>query len=75
MGTDKPAGRGPETLRVGFNANPAQTPIPGGPPYDFRTNTNTFVCPMCDLFAVTAPFDITTNISVVKVGLNFKFGG
>ena len=43
--------------------------------YDFGTNTNTFVCPTCDLFAVTAPFDITTNISVVKVGLNFKFGG
>jgi hypothetical protein len=27
MGTDKPARRGPETLRVGFNANPAQALI------------------------------------------------
>jgi outer membrane immunogenic protein len=43
--------------------------------YDFGTNTSTFVCPTCALFAVTAPFDITTNVSVVKVGLNFKFGG
>jgi outer membrane immunogenic protein len=43
--------------------------------YDFGTNTNTFVCATCGLFAVTVPLNITTNISVVKVGLNFKFGG
>src|SRR5712692_1601013 len=42
--------------------------------YNFNSNTNTFVCAACGLAAVTAPFNITTNINVVKAGLNFKFG-
>jgi outer membrane immunogenic protein len=42
--------------------------------YNFGPSTNTFICATCGLFAVTAPFNITTNINVVKVGLNFKFG-
>jgi outer membrane immunogenic protein len=42
--------------------------------YSFGPHTNTFACPTCGLPALTAPFDITTNISVVKTGINFKFG-
>jgi outer membrane immunogenic protein len=42
--------------------------------YHFGPSTSTFVCATCGLFAVTAPFNITTDISVVKVGVNFKFG-
>jgi outer membrane immunogenic protein len=42
--------------------------------YVFGTGTNTFVCATCGLFAGSAPFNITTNISVLKVGLNLKFG-
>jgi outer membrane immunogenic protein len=42
--------------------------------YNFGTATNTFVCTTCGLFAAAAPFNITTNVNVVKAGLNFKFG-
>ena len=34
--------------------------------YDFGTNTNTFVCPTCDLFAVTRSIDITTTSASSK---------
>jgi outer membrane immunogenic protein len=42
--------------------------------YSFGTATNTFNCATCSLFAATAPFNITTTINVIKVGLNLKFG-
>jgi outer membrane immunogenic protein len=42
--------------------------------YWFGTNTNTFVCGTCGFGAVVAPFDIITDIHVVKAGVNFKFG-
>jgi outer membrane immunogenic protein len=42
--------------------------------YNFSTAANTFACTTCGLFATTAPFNMTTNVSVVKAGLNLKFG-
>jgi outer membrane immunogenic protein len=42
--------------------------------YNFGTTANTFNCPTCGLFAGTAPFNITTSVNVLKVGLNLKFG-
>ena len=42
--------------------------------YDFGSATNTFVCPACGLVTVTAPFRIATNISTLKIGLNYRFG-
>ena len=42
--------------------------------YGFSRTTNTFVCPPCGLAVVAAPFSIATNISTLKIGLNFKFG-
>jgi outer membrane immunogenic protein len=42
--------------------------------YKFSTSTNTFACTTCGLFASSAPFNITTNINVLKAGINVKFG-
>jgi outer membrane immunogenic protein len=44
--------------------------------YGFGNNSNTLVCAVavCGLAAATAPFNIKTNVNVVKAGLNFKFG-
>jgi outer membrane immunogenic protein len=42
--------------------------------YRFGTNTNAFFCAACGFAAVVAPFDIITDIHVVKTGINFKFG-
>jgi outer membrane immunogenic protein len=41
--------------------------------YGFSGTTSTFICPACGLAAVAAPFSIRTNISTLKLGLNFKF--
>jgi len=41
--------------------------------YRFGTNTNTFFCAACGLASVIAPFNITTEIHVVKGGLNYRF--
>jgi outer membrane immunogenic protein len=43
--------------------------------YRFGTNSNSFVCGACGLASVVAPFKMTTEIHVVKGGVNFKFGG
>ena len=42
--------------------------------YDFGTRTNTFTCTVAVCGAVTFPVDVKETKSVVKVGLNFKFG-
>jgi outer membrane immunogenic protein len=42
--------------------------------YGFGTKTDTFSCPACGFAALNAPINITTNINVLKIGLNFKFG-
>ena len=42
--------------------------------YNFAASTNTFACTTCGLFAGSAPFNITTNVNVIKAGLNLKFG-
>jgi outer membrane immunogenic protein len=44
--------------------------------YGFGTNTSTFICPptLCNFATTSAPINITMNINVLKVGLNFKFG-
>src|SRR5271166_2819550 len=42
--------------------------------YNFGTNTDTLFCTACNFAAVTAPVNVATNINVLKVGLNFKFG-
>ena len=42
--------------------------------YGFGTTINTFFCPACGLATVAAPFSIATNTSVLKVGVNFRFG-
>jgi outer membrane immunogenic protein len=44
--------------------------------YRFGSNTNTFDCAIavCGFAVATVPFNIDTNVNVVKAGLNFKFG-
>jgi outer membrane immunogenic protein len=42
--------------------------------YHFRRNTNLFGCTACGFAAVVAPFDITTDIHVIKGGVNYKSG-
>ncbi len=39
--------------------------------YKFGSGGNTFTCTACGLFAAVVPFNVTTNINVLKVGLNF----
>ena len=41
--------------------------------YGFSGTTNTFICPACGLATVAAPFSIRTDISTLKLGLNFRF--
>jgi outer membrane immunogenic protein len=41
--------------------------------YGFSGATNTFICPACGLATVAAPFSIRTDISALKLGLNFRF--
>ena len=43
--------------------------------YRFGTNTNSFVCSACGFASVVAPFNMTTEIHVIKGGVNVKFGG
>jgi outer membrane immunogenic protein len=39
--------------------------------YKFGSGGDTLACAGCGLFAATVPFNVTTNINVVKIGLNF----
>jgi hypothetical protein len=42
--------------------------------YGFGSTRNTFLCAACGLAAAVAPFNITSNISTLKAGLNFSAG-
>jgi outer membrane immunogenic protein len=39
--------------------------------YKFGSGGDALACPGCGLVAVTVPFNVTTNINVFKIGLNF----
>jgi outer membrane immunogenic protein len=43
--------------------------------YNFGSGGNTLACAGCGLFAAAVPFNVTTNINVFKVGLNFTMPG
>ena len=42
--------------------------------YRFRNSTNSFTCFTCGFVVPTVPVNVTTDINVIKAGLNIKFG-
>jgi outer membrane immunogenic protein len=42
--------------------------------YNFRNNTDTFACTVAGCPGATLAVNVTTNVNVIKAGLNFKFG-